>query len=164
MGTPTLPGCKETERFCWRRGRRWEGAVAGACHGLGQRFRAAPSSSVSSWKPHVPWPLFKIPFPKRLPGWRDHKKFTPPCHECSRSSGASGQKLLAISSGHDLCFDRGRGGLQSIKPSPGPGRGLRGQGGVFTRGRRHKDTALPLRFGEEEGRMPRCWLRWKLKL
>lgn len=91
-------------------------------------------------------------------------KSSPPCHKCSRSSGAGGQKLLAISSGRDLCFDRGRGGLQSIKPWPGLGRGLSGEGGAFTRGRGYKDTALPLRFGEEAGGMPRCWLSWKLKL
>lgn len=80
-------------------------------------------------------------------------KSSPPCHECARSSGAGGQKLLAISSGRDLCFDHGRGGLQSIKPSPGLRRG-RGKGlpsasgeGCLSKG--HKDTHLPLGFGRE---------------
>lgn len=95
-------------------------------------------------------------------------KSSPPCHECARSSGAGGQKLLAISSGRDLCFDHGRGGLQSIKPSPGLRRG-RGKGlpsasgeGCLSKG--HKDTHLPLGFGREAGGMPSCSLSWRFKL
>lgn len=95
-------------------------------------------------------------------------KSSPPCHECARSSGAGGQKLFAISSGRDLCFDHGRGGLQSIKPSPGlrqgRGKGLPSASGGGCLSKGHKDTHLPLGFGREAEGMPSCSLSWGFKL
>lgn len=51
------------------RGRGWGLPWAGAA------FQGCPL--LLCQLPEASWPQFKIPFPKRLPGWRDHKKFSP---------------------------------------------------------------------------------------
>lgn len=70
--------------------------------------------------------------------------------------------MLAISSGRDLCFDHGRGGLQSIKPWPGLGKGLSTEGGAFRRSKGEKGHGFGL--VRRQGGVPRCWLSWKLKI
>lgn len=91
-----------------------------------------------------------------------------PCHKCTRSSRAGGQKLFAISSGHDLCFDHGGGGLQSIKPLPGPhpgrGRGLplASGGGILVQGAQGHPFAPQV--WSRGGGTPSCSLSWRFKL
>lgn len=161
-----MPSREETERLCRRKKRRWEGA--GAHHGPAQHLRAASSSSAGTGRPHVPCPLFLKFLSQRGCQGRGIVKSSPPCHECASSSGAGGQKLFAISSGRDLCFDHGRGGLQSIKPSPGlrrgQGKGLPSASGGGCLSKGQKDTHLPLGFGGEAGGMPGCSLSWRFKL
>ena len=112
-----MPSNEEAGWLCWRR-RRWQGA--GACYTPEEVFQSCPlllchhQEATSS----LPADLFLKFLSQRSCQGRGTIKSSPPCHECTRSSRACGQNILAISSGHDLCFDHGRGGFQSIKPWP----------------------------------------------
>lgn len=164
-----MPSREETEQLHQRRRRRWEGA--GARHGPGAASQGCPLLLWSApGRPHVPCPLFFKFLSQRGCQGRGIVKSSPPCHECTRSSGASGQKLFAISSGRDLCFDHGGGGLQSIKPSPGPcrgqGRGLPSAGGgeVPVQGAQGHPFAPRVWSRGWAGGTHQCSLSWQLKL
>lgn len=118
-----------------------------------QHLRAAPSFSVK--RPHVPCPLFQILFPKRLPGWRDRKKFTPLVTDVPVLPGPVGKSCLQFPRAMTFVLTMVEEDCNPSNPRLACAE-VGGEGCLWLvkwdcLSKGYKDTALPLGFGQEAG-------------